>query len=179
MKLPLPKLKAILLYFANNTDPRFLGKVKLMKLFYFFDFMHVKNYGSPVTYDRYVKMEHGPIPSTILNLVDAVDNDIDSAELADTIKIEKSERSAMHRVLPTRKFSDYDKEYFSESELDILEKVCTRFGDKTTKFIEDASHKEAPWIKTQFLDEIPYTLAAEDKDCIVAKETIELSTELL
>jgi uncharacterized phage-associated protein len=179
MKMPLPKLKAILLYFANNTDPRFLGKVKLMKLFYFFDFMHVKNYGSPVTFDRYVKMEHGPIPSTILNLVNAVDSDLDSAELSDTIRIEKSDESTIHRILPTRQFSDYDRGYFSETELEILEKVCARFGNKTTKFVEDASHKEAPWRTTQFLDEIPYTLASEDKDCVVDKETITLSIQLI
>ena len=166
------------LYFGDHTDPRFLGKVKLMKLFYFADFTHVKTYGSPITYDRYVKMEHGPIPSTILNLVDAVDNDVDFAELADTIRIEKSENSDMHRVIPTRKFSDYDKGYFSETELEILEKVCAKFGDKTTRFVRDASHKEAPWTKTNFLEDIPYTLATEDADCIVDKETIELSLQL-
>ena len=54
MKIPMPKLKAILLYFGTYTDNRFLGKVKLMKLFYFLDFMHVKKYGTPVTYDTYV-----------------------------------------------------------------------------------------------------------------------------
>ena len=178
MKIPLLKLKAMILYFCENTDPRFLGKVKLMKLFYFADFIHVKNFGNPITYDNYVRMEHGPIPSVILNLIDAVDGDVDFAELADTIKIEKSKHSEMHRITATRKFTDYDKGYFSETELEILQKVCARFGDKTTRFVEDASHKEAPWLKTKFLEEIPYTLAAEDKDCIVDKETIKLSLEL-
>lgn len=178
MKIPLPKLKAIFLYFAENTDPALLGKVKMMKLFYFLDFMHVKMYGSPITYDRYVKMEHGPIPSTILNLVDAVDNDIDTAELSDTIRIEKPKNSDIHRIIPTRKFNDYDRGYFSETELEILEKVSSRFGDKTRKYIEDASHKEAPWLKTDYLGEISYTLAADDKDCLVDKETIELSLQI-
>ena len=178
MSIPLSKLKAMILYFCENTEPRFLGKVKLMKLFYFADFIHVKNFGSPITYDNYVRMEHGPIPSVILNLIDAVDDDVDSAELADTIKIETSEHSEMHRVIATRKFTNYDKDYFSETELEILQKVCARFGDKTTRFVEDASHKEAPWLKTKFLEEIPYALAAEDKDCIVDKETIKLSLEL-
>lgn len=178
MIIPLHKLKALLLYFGKNTEPRLLGKVKLMKLFYFTDFMHVKTYGSPVTYDRYVNMEHGPIPSTILNLVDSVDDDLDSAELSDTIKIEKSRGSDMHRILPVRKFTEYDRKYFSETELEIMKKVCARFGDKTGRFIENASHKETPWTETNFLDDIPYTLAAGDKDCLVDKETIELSLDL-
>ena len=174
MNIPLLKLKAILLYFGKYTNPRFLGKVKLMKLFYFLDFMHVKQYGAPVTYDVYMNFEHGPIPSSIKNLIDAVDDDVDIAILSDTIKIEKLNEQNIHRILPVREFSKNEERCFSQSELDILQKVCVRFGDKNTKYIEDESHKEAPWYKTQLLDTIPYTLATEDPDCKVTKEEIEL-----
>lgn len=178
MKIPLGKLKAILLYFGNNTDAKFLGKVKLMKLFYFLDFTHLKEYGSPVTYDTYVKLEHGPIPSTIKNLIDTAAEDIDISELSDTIHFEKPIGIDMYRVLPNRAFTEGDKGYFSETELEILVKVCSRFGNKNTKYIEDASHKEAPWNETKFLDEIPYTLAAKDSDSKVEKEDIELLLKL-
>jgi uncharacterized phage-associated protein len=174
MNLPLPKLKAIILYFCNYTDVKFLGKVKLMKLFYFLDFMHLKAYGSPVTYDTYVKMEHGPIPSFIKNLVDTATDDIDSSVLADTINIETPPGTNMYRVLSKRKFLESDKKYFSPTELDILAKVCARFGDKNTQYIEDISHKEAAWIETTLLDKIPYELAAKDKDSAVSEEEISL-----
>ncbi len=173
MGIPLPKLKAILLYFSNYTDAKFLGKVKLMKLFYFLDFMHLKTYGSPVTYDTYINLEHGPIPSFIKNLVDSAADDIDNSVLADTITFERPEGIDMYRILPKRKFSEKDKSYFSSTELEILEKICARYGNKNTKTIEDASHQEAPWKKTSFLDKIPYSLAAEDPDCNVSKEEIE------
>ena len=91
MNIPVPKLKAILLYFANYTNSRFLGKVKLMKLFYFLDFLHVKKYGAPITYDTYVNLVHGPIPSAIKNLIDTADDDFDNSILADTIKFEKND----------------------------------------------------------------------------------------
>lgn len=178
MNIPLPKLKAILLYFCNYTEPRFLGKVKLMKLFYFLDFMHLKEYGSPVTFDTYVKLEHGPIPSTIKNLVDTAADNIDASELADTIRIEVPKNYRMYRVSALRPFTDADRGYFSETELEILEKVCKRFGNKTTQYIEDASHKEASWKETQFLDEIPYMLAAKDLDSKADKEDIELLLNL-
>src|SRR5258708_29401514 len=100
MNLPIAKLKAILLYFANYTDTTFLGKVKLMKLFYFLDFMHLKTYGSPVTFDNYVNMEHGPIPSYIKNLVDTSTDDMDSSALADTISCEWPTGTRMCRILP-------------------------------------------------------------------------------
>lgn len=174
MKISLPKLKAILLFFTNNTDTKFLGKVKLMKLFYFLDFIHVKKYGSPVTYDNYVHLEHGPIPSAIKNLVDTAADDIDNSILSDTISIERPEGIDMYRVLPKKEFTEKERRYLSQSEIEILEIVCSRFGDKTTKYIEDASHTESPWKKTELLEQISYTLAADDNDSEISKEDIDL-----
>jgi len=178
MNIPIPKLKAILLYFGTNTDVKFLGKVKLMKLFYFLDFLHIKKYGAPVTYDNYINLEHGPIPSTIKNLVDTADDDIDNSILSDTIKFDRPERGDIHRIIPLRKFTKNDEKYFTPTELDVLSNVCQRFGNKNTKYIEDASHKEAPWLETNFLDGIPYTLAARDSDCQVSEEEIGVLLEI-
>lgn len=174
MKISLPKLKAIILYFGTYTDSKFLGKVKLMKLFYFLDFMHVKKYGRPVTYDCYIHLEHGPIPSAIKNLIDSADDDIDNSILSDIMTFEKSEGLDIHRVITLKKFTDKEEKYFSDNELDILKKVCLRFGDKNTKYIEDESHKESPWKETNLFDQIPYSLAAEDSDCLVEKDVIDL-----
>lgn len=178
MKIPLPKLKAIILYFCTYTNPKFLGKVKLMKLFYFLDFMHVKKYGIPVTYDCYVNLEHGPIPSFVKNLVDSAADDIDNSVLADTITIDRPEGIDMYRITPVKKFTEKDEKYLSENELDILKKVCLRFGDSNTKDIEEASHKEAPWRDTKFLEAIPYTIAAKDSDCLVEEEVIKVLTNI-
>lgn len=139
--------------------------------------MHVKNYGTPVTYDCYVNLEHGPIPSSVKNLVDSVEDDIDNSILADTITIKSSDSLNIHRVSPLRDFTESDKKYLSENELNILKKVCLRFQDSNTKEIEEASHKEAPWRETKIFDTIPYTLAARDNDCLVDEETIKLLTD--
>lgn len=176
MNISLPKLKAILLYFGTNTDPRFLGKVKLMKLFYFLDFMHLKKYGAPVTYDTYVNLEYGPIPSAIKNLVDTAMEDVDNALLADTIKFQQLQRNDganMYRIVPTRKFTEQDKKYFTPTELETLEAVCRRFGDKNTEYVKKVSHEEAPWRETNPLETIPYTLATKDSDCLVSEEEIK------
>ena len=177
MRLPLAKLKAILRYFGTYTDQRFLGKTKLMKLFYFLDFTHVKKHGCPVTYDQYVNLEHGPIPSTILNLVNGAIEDIDNSILSDTVTFEEA-GLGMIRMRPLRDFTDKDKDYFTPTEFQVLESVCRRFGDKNTKFIEDASHKEAPWKTTGLLDNIPYTRAVLDSDCLVDEDEIKMAVEL-
>lgn len=179
MKISLPKLKAMILFFATHTDKSLLGKVKLMKLFYFTDFSHVKNYGVPITWDTYVNLEHGPIPSGIKNLVDTVAEDIDNSILSDTIRIEKLEDSLLYRIIPLRKFTEQDKKYFTDGEFTIIKAVCGRFADKNTREIELASHKESAWKNTSLLEEISYLLAAEDADCQVPKEEIELSLNIL
>ena len=90
----------------------FLEKVKLMKLFYFLDFTHVKKYGMPVTFDNYVNLEHGPIPSTIKNLVDLACDDADNSVLADVIYCERSEESMINRILPKEIFQKTIKIFF-------------------------------------------------------------------
>jgi uncharacterized phage-associated protein len=149
-----------------------------MKLFYFLDFIHVKNYGSPVTNDCYINLEHGPIPTTIKNLVDSVDNDIDNAVLSDVIKINKIDGENMHRVEGLRNFSERDAGYLSDNQIKILKKICIRFGDSNMREIEKAAHEETPWRETSLLDKIPYSLAAKDDDCLVEEETIKLLSDV-
>lgn len=161
-------------FFASNTDKRLLGKVKLMKLFYFSDFGHIKEYGSPITWDTYINLEHGPIPSAIKNLVDSVEEDIDNALLADAVEIKKDKDSHLHRIMPFRAFTEKDNGYFSESELSVMKHVCVRFANTNARDIKEASHKEAAWRETSSLEKIPYSLAANDSDCQIPKEEIDL-----
>lgn len=178
MKIPILKLEAMIRYFATYTDPRLLGKVKLMKLFYFSDFAHVKSYASPITYDNYVHLEHGPVPSTIMNLVNSVENDSDNA-LTDAFCVETREGSNQKRIVVNRKFTEKDIKYFTPSELQTLKIVCERFTDKTAKYIEEKSHQESAWSKTSELENIPYTYATEDPDCLVEKEEIQLALSVM
>ena len=91
---------------------------------------------------------------------------------------EKAMKAIIHRIVPLRGFTENDKKYLSDNELDILKKVCLRFGDSNARDIEEAAHKEAPWKETRFLDMIPYTLATKDSDCLVDEKTIELLTSI-
>ena len=177
--IPSEKIKAIIKYFCGNTNPRFLGKTKLMKLFYFLDFLHIKRYGVSVTGDKYYHLGYGPIPTLIKNLVDDVDNTPDCAILSDTIEIVKSENRKIYLVKCINEFLEKDKDYFSVIELKTMEDVCRRFKDYTTKQIVEASHKESSWRKTGETKEIPYILAADDSDCLVEREDIELLNKII
>lgn len=179
MKIPIAKLKAMLLFFGMYTDARMLGKTKLMKLFYFVDFGHLKKYGSPITYDTYYHLDHGPTPTVIMDLVNAVGDDFDNAILSDTISIEENNGTLLKRVVPVRKFTEDDAKYFSETEMQVMKGVAQRFSSVSAKEIEKASHKETPWASTKLPEKIPYALAAGDDDATVSKEEIELLLKIV
>lgn len=177
MHISLEKLKAILLYFCEHTNPRYLGKTKLMKLFFFLDFGSVKKYGVPITYDQYFKLEHGPIPTVIKNMVDEVDCCKGDALLSDTIEIKTGNGGTMHRVIPQRKLEKNDLEMFSKNELHLLKKICRTFNDYNTEKIEKASH-DGVWNCVRMTEAIPYELAAKEKDCHVPERMIRLALDI-
>lgn len=177
MKLPLEKVKAMVLYFAEHTESRFLGKTKLMKLFYFADFGYVKKHGVPMTFDKYKNMEHGPVPTTIYGLVSSTYSDPNESLLSDIIKFK--DLGGIHKIVPTQEFTPTHRKLFSIAELKMLGEVCQRFKTSNAREIEDASHKESPWSNTDLLDDIPYNLATKDKDSETSEDEIDLAMQIL
>jgi uncharacterized phage-associated protein len=170
MNVSLPKLKAAVLFFAENTNPHYLGKVKLMKLLYFLDFQHVRQHGLPVIGDEYFKLEMGPIPTVSKNLVDTLLTDPENSGLADTIAIKTYDGLAKQEIVPVRTFGEADRDLFTPTEFETLERVARRFKDTSTRDMIELSHSEAPFYKTEYLDKIPYELAGYDED---SKFTVE------
>jgi hypothetical protein len=68
---------------------------------------------------------------------------------------------------------------FSDSELEVLKQVASRFKNTPTEEIETDAHNEAPWSETKYKQAIPYTLAAHDKDARVSEAEIELALSIL
>jgi len=178
MNVSMPKLKAVILYFAENTNPQYLGKVKLMKLLYFLDFQHVKRHGAPVLGDQYYHLPMGPVPTVSKNLVDDLITDPENAKLADTIAIETPPNTQMQKIVPLRKLTKHDLDLFTPAELAVLEDVAKRFHNTTADSIIAASHEEAPWRETEELQEIPYELAADDPDSSFTKDDIKFLNSL-
>lgn len=176
MQYSLPKTKASILYFAANT--KYLGKIKLMKLLYYLDFEHVRRYGQPVLGDEYVHLEKGPIPSLTMNLISNLYDEPDDARLNDTVEIQTPSGTQMQKVIPVREFSERDQECFTPSEWLILQEIARRFKQTKTDDIISASHKEAPWLKTDYLQKIPYELATEDGTSKFTSDEVKFLSEL-
>jgi uncharacterized phage-associated protein len=117
------------------------------KVFFFADRAHLRDWGRTISGDRYVAMEHGPVPSTIYDLLKSTSGEPD--EIADRLwEVVKSERDGNKiRVFSLEKEPKCPA--LSSSDKDYLLKSLNKYGRKSFSEIKDISHKdpayEAAW----------------------------------
>jgi hypothetical protein len=63
-------VEAILFIIQDATERRmFVTQYDIVKSLFLADRAHLNKYGRPITFDNYVAMEHGPVPSTAYNFL--------------------------------------------------------------------------------------------------------------
>lgn len=142
----LEKLVNALAFFseANVLD---LTKLKAAKLLYFADKAHLLKHGRPILGDVYFCLPYGPVPSLALN---EMNDAIDAPE------VEDPDRKMFLKVLKVRKpffgqpvFQSrrkFNRDIFSESELDALQEVTERYGRMTAGQLVNLTHDEPTWV---------------------------------
>lgn len=172
------KLIQTVIFFVHNTSPEKLGKVKLMKLLYYSDFRHMREYGRPIVGDSYYKLENGPVPTLTLNLISEAEtcgNDKpDEEDLADTKNYVQKFKEAINitikdyygkRKLQFNPRIEFNPKVFSKSDLTIMEKVAKEFYDDNGSEISEKSHKEIGWRASDLFSVIDYRYAL-DQDSV-------------
>lgn len=143
-RFSLDKLINALAYFAAHgiTD---LTKLKAVKLLYLADRYHLFRYGRPITGDRYIAMDLGPVPKDAFQLISRL---IEPAEVDDPQRAMALERLDVYRgfmrryaypVLRAR--SGPDMGVFSDSEIEALSETLKEFGSKPARFLVDLTHE--------------------------------------
>ncbi len=87
-RFDLEKLVNALAYFAH-AGVGDLTKLKAVKLLYLADQRHLFRYGRPITGDRYIAMDLGPVPESAYQLISRL---CELAEVEDPVR-ERAERS--------------------------------------------------------------------------------------
>ena len=124
-------------------------KMKLAKLLYFADVEHLLMYGRPITGDRYIKMEHGPVPSNGYDLIKRNDRaSREDQELFDDFL------EARGNTLVAK--SDPNLLCLSETDIEALDSIVRKFGSATAKQLRDLSHRDQAWIEAKDNTEIDY-----------------------
>jgi uncharacterized phage-associated protein len=164
-----------------------LTKLRAAKLLYFADKYHLTNYGRPIIGDFYVRMDHGPVPSQSLDLMN---------ELVSPYVIRGAKRptlNAMQQYLEVdsngkqpkfvaKKKADYSA--LSESDVEALDKSIALFGKASITRVWNAGHNERSWKETPPHQKIDYRLffdesSAEQRALLALLEEDQAGEELL
>ena len=154
------KVANAILYFLDK-DVKYLGKTKLMKLLYFADKYHLNKYGRPIFNDKYIKLQHGPVPSLTLNIINSF-NQLDNEDLEEyTEKLRefveiKETKDNQYKKTIFEKKRQLNIDIFSKSELECMNKSIEAFKEWTAEKISEFSHDLEEYKKTEMNDIISY-----------------------
>jgi uncharacterized phage-associated protein len=144
------KLVQAIAYFSKSGI-RDLTKLKIAKLLYFADKVHLLEHGKPILGDVYFCMDLGPVPSVSLN-------EMSAAECRPEVSVtDASDASLFSRILNVKKLfyryprfevreGAYNSAVFSESELAALRYTVNVYGYKSAQELVSITHNEPTWI---------------------------------
>ncbi len=127
MDINLKKIENSILFFANKSKNR-IERMRLMKLLWLSDRLHLNKYGRLILMDRYKALPNGPIASNALK--------ISQSGFPGSIEVDS------HNV---KSLKEYDPDYFSKSDLKIMEYVWERFQNMDSFEFSKYSHKYPEW----------------------------------
>jgi uncharacterized phage-associated protein len=111
--------------------------LKLTKLVYLSDRAFMERYDVPITGDKLVSMDHGPVNSVTYNYINGTAEDPDwDAFMAD--------RAGHMVALSRNSITEDELDELSDAELRVLGEVWGRFGHMDRFEIRDWTHKNCP-----------------------------------
>jgi uncharacterized phage-associated protein len=143
-RFSLDKFVNALAYFASSGI-RDLTKLKAVKLLYLADRYHLLRYGRPITGDRYIAMDYGPVPEGAFQLIGRA---MEAPEVEDQAREQVLQmldvyRGFLHRyrypVLRAKRKADLD--VFSETEVEALSATVSEFGQRPARALVDLTHE--------------------------------------
>ena len=139
-------------YIASRKNG--VTKKELCKLFFFSDQAHLLSYGRTITGDRYNALPQGPIPSQGLDM-------LNQNHTAPNSHLEIMRKFGKLNGLVFEPAREADRSVFSRSDLKILDDILDKFGNLSVQQLEDLSHKEQAWIRTEQPCQMDYDLFFE------------------
>src|SRR5262245_57025412 len=143
-RFSLEKFVNALAYFATS-GVQDLTKLKALKLLYLADQYHLLRFGRPITGDRYIAMDYGPVPEGAFQLITLL---VEPAEVDDPARDRVHQQLLVYRgllhqyrypVLRARRKADLD--VFSDSEVEALAATVRDFGKRQARALVDLTHE--------------------------------------
>lgn len=125
-------------FFLAQCPEKSMPHLKLMKLLYLAEREAIRSFGLPMSGDRFVSMQHGPVLSMTLNLMDG---DVESGPDGWEAWISDKEN---HEVSLRSKQQSAELDELSKAELAVMAAVWQQFGHMGKWEIRDWTHLHCP-----------------------------------
>lgn len=116
-----------------------IDKLKVIKLIWIADRLHLRKYGRPIVNDTYLAMEYGAVGSSVKDFA--------------SFNVEEGEAKYLKEYLePINKYNikskkQVDTDVFSDSEIEMLEKSYNEYGFMDKFTLAKLSHEFPEWKK--------------------------------
>ncbi|ALA17185.1 MULTISPECIES: Panacea domain-containing protein [unclassified Chelatococcus] len=151
MDFVLNKEKAVeaLVYVAAKFPG--VGRFHAAKILYFAERFHLRRYGRPILGDRYIAMDHGPVPSFAYDVLKGT--------------VYPSDRKLIEGALVTKDgfhHPEYeasrepDMSLFSQSDIECLDEAIEHCAGKSFGEISDETHEHVAWAKANLNGPMSY-----------------------
>jgi uncharacterized phage-associated protein len=147
-----------IVYLANKKPN--IDHYHVVKTIFYADKKHLNEHGRPVLGDRYVKMQAGPVPSLVLDIINLNDLAIDSGLIEKALDSFTVTQEFQRKLIAPKREAALDK--FSESDLECLDEAFDFCKAKDFKELCDVSHGERAWKEAEDNGDMDYFLMLDD-----------------
>lgn len=157
------KEKAVeaLVYIAGRFPG--VGRFHAAKILYFAELFHLREFGRPIVGDRYIAMENGPVPSFAYDVLKGTTHPDD-----------RSITEGALNPVTDRRYPEYEAaraphmDYFSESDIECLDRAIEHCRKRSFGAISDETHKHLAWKSADLNSQMDYEdmLDGADPDII-------------
>ena len=128
MNIQESKIQNVVLYFANKSQKKTIDRLKLMKLIWLSDRLHLNKYGRMILNDKYKALPNGSIASKTM--------DMTKKNMQNAWEVNGYNIKALREA---------DLAFFSKSDIEIMNYVWEKFKDKEPFELSEYSHLFKEW----------------------------------
>lgn len=128
------KVAQMAAYFASRQGGK-INILKLMKLLYLADRESMSRYGVPISFDRFVSMDQGPVLSQTLDLINGSYPQRIAADWDEWISDREN-----HDVACNREVDRAGLDCLSDADIEVLDSVWRAFGAMNQWELRDYTH---------------------------------------
>lgn len=152
----------------------------IVKSLFLADRSHLNEWGRPITYDNYVAMKHGPVPSMAYDLLKSTDHDLAMFGLESAPWEKKpTQGAAIH--YSARPGAEVYLEYLSDSDRDALEAACGTVLKLGFNQVRRLTHEDPAYVAAWPADadsgayKMDLALLFDEPDADAAEDLVEYS----